>query len=948
MKIGVDEFWDVLRRSHLLTPGDAEAVYQKEMAKFDAEAGSETESEPATANQIAKSLVQEKTLTALQAKVLLAGHSGPFEFGRYRLLAASAPKDVFLARDRKTGFPVRLHFFAGETTADLQRWDGIESRVEAASKIQHPNLIRVYEWVVTPTHRFAVTAVAAAETLDEKLPLKRRLPLKQAQKMIRQIAGALAAIHDAGLVHGDLQLNSVHLNPKGKVQLSLPMMVANVSADNVDADKREQRARGWDVQAMGALAHRMLTGRDAPDPESLPKIDAKKFCAQLQQKEIPQPLGQLLHDALVAGTTENAAASISAADFVRRLDALDGSEKDAAAKVETEAKVSSVEAVFIDTLVPWAKAASKVPDVVPEIAANESVAVASETAVPKNRRRANVPLMLAASLAGFAAVVALLAWLANLKTLEPPRVAVVKDAGETELFVEASQTNAEKLETLSQLLQSQSYVQELVPDDFESLWESPTTGFPISAEHLPRSPRMLFAINWASLYGSEAGSRAIQSLGPRFGSLLQRLESTIGFPLVEIESTRLSLHSNEQFEYEPFSLVELRQNVSSQRCLAAWKNPEPEPGLPNCYTDAATDIGYWIVKQNVDQDADQVKSFVVGPASLVRDVADGKAVPVSGTMLRLIENSDALRDVNLLLPKASLFNTEGRKLFAEVDSMMRDVRLFLPDSIRGMTISLHFEAGDYVEFQIDHTADVRATELANLLRAKFNTMLSETGEAFRGLRASNYWEPIRKRFAAMLRETAQQIRWDTEFGNVIGNAWLRPGAVHNLAAATELTMTFKPAAETMVAVSKKTTPQTLAELLAANRDLKIANPPDLNVLLQDIRNEVVDQYPELPFEFNIRIAGADLQNDGITQNQRPAALEITDRSLSDILTSVMVAANPNRNISGAADPQCKLVWVVADDPDGGTQPVILVTTRTAALNQGLDLPAAFVPVGSGE
>jgi hypothetical protein len=56
----------------------------------------------------------------------------------------------------------------------------------------------------------------------------------------------------------------------------------------------------------------------------------------------------------------------------------------------------------------------------------------------------------------------------------------------------------------------------------------------------------------------------------------------------------------------------------------------------------------------------------------------------------------------------------------------------------------------------------------------------------------------------------------------------------------------------------------------------------------------------------------------------------------------MVSANPNREITGASDPNCKLVWVVTEDDETPEKKYVLVTTRTAVTEKGLTLPDAFV------
>ena len=168
-------------------------------------------------------------------------------------------------------------------------------------------------------------------------------------------------------------------------------------------------------------------------------------------------------------------------------------------------------------------------------------------------------------------------------------------------------------------------------------------------------------------------------------------------------------------------------------------------------------------------------------------------------------------------------------------------------------------------------------------------------------------------------------------------------ALHNIVAASELTLTFAGAAGADAApLTVKQTPQSLQELLATPRDLTVSTSPDLIRLLSGLQNEIRDDYPSLPFDFTIRLMGKDLGAEGITQNQRPSDFAISQRPLGEILTEIMVQANPDKNIIGASDPNCKLVWVAADDPENAGAEIILITTRKAAAEKSYNLPAAFV------
>jgi hypothetical protein len=199
---------------------------------------------------------------------------------------------------------------------------------------------------------------------------------------------------------------------------------------------------------------------------------------------------------------------------------------------------------------------------------------------------------------------------------------------------------------------------------------------------------------------------------------------------------------------------------------------------------------------------------------------------------------------------------------------------------------------------------------------------------------------VRIRYGGMLTDFYKNLRWNVEHGQVVANCWLPPMAAHNLIAATEHVISFSAGTGGTTAPAYSG-PKTLEELLAMKRDLNIANPPDLNVLISDLQTEIKDDVGKLPFEFNIRLIGADLEKDGITKNQRPSELIIEQKSVSEILTSIMIAANPSKDITGASDPMCKLIWVVGDDPEKPGQKAILITTRTAAATKAYQLPPAF-------
>ena len=918
-KIGIDQFWELLQASQLVPAAEFDRLTKK--------SASLKHSSP---ESIAKWLVDQKVITELHSEVLQAGHQGPFEFGRYRILARAPGGDkTWEARDLKTSHPVWLHFFAGQSSADFATWDKIEEQAEKFQSVQHPNLLRVYECVTTRQYRFVATSDGDGKSLAEKMPLKSRLNEEQALALIHPIASAMARIEESNMAHGDLSLDHVFHNAKAGVTKVLPPVM------RVNPAQKKS-----DVNSLGRLLYRVLSGRDAMDQEQLADVDVETFTEPLRSRKIGAEVCEIVFESL----TNN---SFTAKEFLSKV-------KQASTETfeEPSSKTSSQEAKFLAALSPWDVEREQLPEdvAIPSVDEQSADSVGDEQV--RKKKKYPVPVALGLSLLGFAACLGIVAVLANLVTVDRPETQVAQADPEEEIDTPIEvETPADPLPNLDPGLipivaeptkpavsaSAQRYQQEFVADDLQTLWESPTTGFPVDTSFVPAAPRIIAAINWSSIYQSAYGQRTIQSLGPAMERQRKELESRTGFALPDIKSTVISFHSNAALEYETCVVVTLLNPVSQDTCLKVWNQPTAVQGNEDVF-EKKPGTAWWIAEKS---DTGGVVSFVVGPSERVQRAAAGEVALLTGAMRNLVAGSDADRDVNLMFPTISLFNTEGQTLVAQNQKWANELRVSLPESVRGLLISVHNDAGDYIEFRVDHTADLNSSEATEAMRDFARKKLTEVSQGVDQRQALPFWEPVRARFGAMLGELSSQLRWNTELGDVVGNAWLPPGAMHNLFAATELAMSFEPSKVDLAAVKKPKIPQTLEELLATRRNLTIANPPDLNVLLKNIQEEVSDQYLEMPFKFNIQIAGTDLQKDGITQNQRPGALRIVDKSLSEILTQVMVSANPNREISGAADPNCKLVWVTAKDEESG-ESIVLITTRSAAAQKSLQLPDAFV------
>jgi hypothetical protein len=96
-----------------------------------------------------------------------------------------------------------------------------------------------------------------------------------------------------------------------------------------------------------------------------------------------------------------------------------------------------------------------------------------------------------------------------------------------------------------------------------------------------------------------------------------------------------------------------------------------------------------------------------------------------------------------------------------------------------------------------------------------------------------------------------------------------------------------------------------------------------------------------PQELQIKIIGADLEKDGITRNQQVRDFKMDNKSFAEILTAVVMKANPVTTVKTPDEEDQKLIWVVGPDPDNPSKQMILITTRAAAATKKYTLPTAF-------
>jgi len=126
--------------------------------------------------------------------------------------------EVYLAEDTRLGRQVALKLLRPDFTKNEGRVGRFQQEARAASALNHPNILTIFEIGQADDVHFIATEFIEGETVRQHMA-STRMELRDVLDVAIQVASALAAAHQAGIVHRDIKPENIMLRRDGYVKV---------------------------------------------------------------------------------------------------------------------------------------------------------------------------------------------------------------------------------------------------------------------------------------------------------------------------------------------------------------------------------------------------------------------------------------------------------------------------------------------------------------------------------------------------------------------------------------------------------------------------------------------------------------------------------------------------------------------------------------------------------
>ncbi|HTM22908.1 MAG TPA: serine/threonine-protein kinase, partial [Kofleriaceae bacterium] len=256
---------------------------------------------------------------------------------RYRIeehLGTGGMGRVYRASDLELEREIALKALRLESERGLER---MRREVRLASRITHPNVIRLYDFDTDGATSFVTMELVRGTSLRGRIQAG-TVPIDECVRVARACALGLGAAHRSGIVHRDFKPENVLLDDGGRV-LVVDFGVAGEHSDEATAASAIVGTSGYmapeqangqpptpaaDLYALGLVMHEMLTGEvpllgRGPVDTAIRRRDEPPPSSRARRPEVTEPLDRLIRQLLAHDPDARPASADAVVDALAAL-----------------------------------------------------------------------------------------------------------------------------------------------------------------------------------------------------------------------------------------------------------------------------------------------------------------------------------------------------------------------------------------------------------------------------------------------------------------------------------------------------------------------------------------------------------------------------------------------------------------------------------------------------
>ena len=241
---------------------------------------------------------------------------------RYRILSkigVGGMADVYKGEDTLLGRPVAIKILHANFASDDEFVSRFKREAQAAGKLNHPNIVNMYDVGYDQDMHYIIMEYVDGETLKEYITRHHRLSIDEAVKITISIGEGLEHAHAMGIVHCDIKPHNVIITNTGRVQVTdfgiaramnstNTVMYTNSIMGSAHYLSPEQASGksvdgNTDIYSLGVVLYEMLTGKvpfegDTPIAVALKHVREKVIPPTRYNPSIPPLLESVVLKAL--------------------------------------------------------------------------------------------------------------------------------------------------------------------------------------------------------------------------------------------------------------------------------------------------------------------------------------------------------------------------------------------------------------------------------------------------------------------------------------------------------------------------------------------------------------------------------------------------------------------------------------------------------------------------